>query len=151
MTVNLDMSSGLDFNHEREVEQLRIAIEFHEQQIGRLESRIRGLQEEKEEIGFREFFKLTEKEVEALADADEKFGLPDDLFEPEEEFPPQSHLDNLERQLDYNLGQVDGFCDLDWQSKCDLACVAVDNDLTVSECETILDLSQGGEARDDGC
>lgn len=74
-------------------------------------------------------------------------GLPDDLFDPDD-WPPQFHLDNLESQLDYNLGQVDGFLDLDRQAKCDLARLTVDNDLSIEECETILELSQDVVVRD---
>ena len=136
MTVNLGMSSELDFNPEREVEQLRIAIEFHEQQIGRLASKIRELKEEQEGD-----YIWTKKEV----DTEEL----EKLFEVEEKFPPQAHLDELERKLDFNFGEVDGFATLEWQSKCDLARVAVDNDFSIEECETILDFRT--QAGDNSC
>ena len=73
----------------------------------------------------------------------------DDLFNPDERFPPQFHLDNLESQLDFNLGQVDGFFDLDWGAKCDLAKLAVDNDLDLESTETIVEMSLAGAGDDD--
>jgi hypothetical protein len=102
----------------QEIEQLRLAIEFHEQQIERLRERITELQEEQS--------------------GNE---LDDDLFNPDERFPPQFHLDNLESQLDFNLGQVDGFCDLDWKAKCRLAEIAVDHDLDDKSTESIVEMS----------
>ncbi|WP_148708222.1 hypothetical protein [Haloferax sp. Atlit-12N] len=293
------MSSGLNFNYEREVEQLRIAIEFHEQQKGRLESRIRELKNELKsgrgklslvtgEMGAGTttygvhiaekdanpiisnlesledaYYAVSWRGVEAILEehpeqqftiliddceslrhesdgfvqqvikqghhiilvprhlkdvhpwlidtADAEYHLPergtvqyipagsdeveytasvgtprrsfntfeiprfdfrkppqaypraefededdsddgplDDIFS-DDKIPPQFHLDELERELDYNLGQVDGFHDLDWKSKCDLAQLAVDHDLNRSELETVLDLNQGDDARGVSC
>lgn len=67
-------------------------------------------------------------------------GYFDDVF-ADDKIPPQFHLDELERKLDYNLGQVDGFHDLDWKSKCKLAKIAVENDLSLEEAEVVLDPS----------
>jgi hypothetical protein len=78
--------------------------------------------------------------------SDDEF--PEELFEPDERFPPAFHLDNLESQLDFNLGQVDGFFELDWSAKCDLAKIAVEEDLDLENVETILELSSDVEVGD---
>jgi len=153
------MSSDFDFNHEREVEQLRIAIEFHLEQIGRLESRIRELQEEQDEPSFAEFFGLTQEEADAARNAAEQFAAGefedeeedddylDDIFEPEDKFPPQFHFDYLNMELSYDIEQADGFFDLSWKEQCDLVELAAEHDLELSEVETILDLQSEGDSR----
>jgi hypothetical protein len=108
-------------------------------------------QEGDDEPSFAEFFGLTQEEADAARNAAEQFAagefeddedeLTDDLFSPDEKFPPQFHLDHLESQLDFNLGQVDGFFELDWSSKCDLAELAVENDLDLEATETIVQMS----------
>jgi hypothetical protein len=202
MTVYLDMSSG--FNHEREVEQLLIAINHHHKKVrevdeyiekleearapgtGKTEQsyqvikliqnreshkdrireivfRIRELEFESEkplyhEVDVESFLDVTPggDETEEMAErnkADEEStedGYLDDIFS-DDKIPPEFHLDHLESQLDYNLGQVDGFTELAWKSKCKLARLAVDHDLSRSELETILDLNQGDNARGVSC
>jgi len=103
------------------------------------------------EPSFAEFFGLTQEEADAFKQAAEQFAsgefeddedeLDKDLFSPDERFPPQFHLDNLESQLDYNLGQVDGFFELDWSAKCDLAKIAVEEDLDLDSTQTIVQMS----------
>ncbi|WP_134672626.1 hypothetical protein [Halorussus marinus] len=98
---------------------------------------------------FAEFFGLTQEEAEAIGVSDEEHNEDeqpeevageDDIFS-DDTILPQFHLDELERKLDYNLGHVDGFHDLDWKSKCKLAKIAVENDLSVEDAETVLDPS----------
>jgi hypothetical protein len=116
--------------------------------------------EEDDEPSFAEFFGLTQEEADAARNAAEQFAagefeddedeLTDDLFSPDERFPPQFHLDNLESKLDFNLGEVDGFFKLDWSSKCDLAKIAVENDLGLETTETIVQMSLAS-AGDESC
>ena len=67
------------------------------------------------------------------ADEDREFFDPDD-------WPPQFHIDELEMQLDFNLGQVYGFCDLDKQSQADLAKLAVEYELDAESVQNILNI-----------
>lgn len=118
------MISG--FNLEREVEQLRIAQEFHQGQIERIEERIRELKEEEEDA------------VEVR-----------DLFNPDET-SLDMHLDYLEAELDFNLGQVYGFFDLDKQSQVDLAQLAVEYELDRESVQNILNICRALGALDGG-
>lgn len=82
--------------------------------------------------------------------------LDEDLFEPEERFPPQFHLDYLERELPFNLGQIDGFQELEWTTKCELAEFAVDHDIDRESTQEVLDAhlalqDSATEAGDEGC
>lgn len=198
------MISG--FNYNREIAQLRIAQEFHESQIERIEERIEELgelmvpgsgkterayiitklgqrlehhhervveikkriqeiesksdtpndypraefeeQDEDKEPSFAEFFGLTQEEADAARNAAEKFAVGEfeepvkdelNLFDPDD-WPPQFHIDNLEMQLDFNLGQVYGFCDLDKQSQADLAKLAVEYELDKESVQNILNI-----------
>lgn len=62
-----------------------------------------------------------------------------DLFNPDD-WPPQFHIDNLEMQLDFNLGQVYRFDDLDKQSQADLAKLAVEYELDQESTQNILNI-----------
>lgn len=154
------MSSDFDFNTEREVEQLLIAIEFHLKEIRELDAYIEKLEEArtpgtgKTDKSYQ-VIKLAQKrethkdriigivsQIQGLkTEAEKEDELDEDLFNPDEQFPPQFHLDNLESKLDFNLGQVDRFFELDWSSKCDLAKIAVENDLDRESTETIVQMS----------
>ncbi|QLH78158.1 hypothetical protein HZS55_12960 [Halosimplex rubrum] len=112
-----------------------------------------GEVEQDEELSLSEFLELSRgqqrKRVKiALAQQTADDELPDDLFQPDERFPPQIHLDHLESQLDYNLGQVDGFFELDWSEKCDVAKIAANNDLGLEATENIIQriLASAGDA-----
>lgn len=113
------MISGFIYN--REIAQLKIAQEFHQEQIDRIEGRIEELEE------------LAEKKDRGESIGDREFFDPDD-------WPPQFHIDNLESQLDFNLGQAYGFCDLDKQSQADLAKLAVDYELDKESVQNILNI-----------
>lgn len=210
MAVYLCMSSGLNFNYEREVEQLRIAIDYHQRKAAEIDEYIEKLEEarapgtgkteqsyqviklaQKKQIHIdriceivsrihelnnetedeehvvecgKEECQSTSVQYEDLLRDDIEYcpyhqdeeqdeeddEYLDDIFS-DDKIPPEFHLDHLESHLDYNLGQVDGFTELAWKSKCKLARLAVDHDLSLEEAETVLDLNQGDNARGVSC